>query len=52
MLQRLRVVLAQVTAGNTSVKLLNEIIEITYSLYRANEITKKVNNNIMKSIKV
>ena len=52
MLQRLQIVLAQVKAGNTSENLLNEIRQIIYSLYRAKEITKKVYNNIMNSIKL
>ena len=52
MLQRLPVALAQVKAGNTSENLLNGIRQITYSLYRAKEITKKVYNNIMNSIKL
>ena len=51
-LQRLPVALAQVKAGNTSKYLLNEIRQITYYLYGAKEITKKVYNNIMNSIKV
>ena len=50
MLQRLPIVLAQVKGGNTSKNLLNEIRQIVYSLYRAKEITKKVYNNIIKSI--
>ena len=33
MLQRLPIALAQVKAGNTSENLLNEILEIIYSLY-------------------
>ena len=52
MVQRLPIALAEVKAGNTSENLLNEIIQIIYSLYRAKEITKKVYNNIMNSIKV
>ena len=52
MLQRLLIALAQVKAGNTSENLLNEIRQIIYSLYRAKEITKKVYNNIMNSIKL
>ena len=51
MLQRLAIALAQVKADNTSENLLNEIRQIIYSLYRAKEITKKVYNNIMKSMK-
>ena len=49
MLQRLPIALSQVKTGNTSENLLNEII---YSLYREKEITKKVYNNIMISIKL
>ena len=52
MFQRLPLALAQVKAGNTSENLLNKIRQIMYSLYRAKEITRKVYNNIMNSIKV
>ena len=41
MFQRLPIALAQVKACNTSEKLLNEILQIIYYLYRAKEITKK-----------
>ena len=51
-LQRLLTALAQVKAGNTSENLLNEISQIIYFLFRAKEITKKVYNNIMNSIKL
>ena len=34
MLQRLPIALAQAKAGNTSENLLNEIIQIIYSLYQ------------------
>ena len=51
MFQRLPIVLAQVKAGNTSESLLNKIRKIVYSLYRAKEITKKVYNDMIKSIK-
>ena len=51
-LQKLPIALAQVKAGNTSENILNEIRQIIYFLYRAKEITKKVYNNIMNSIKV
>ena len=44
--------LAQVKAGKTSENLLNKIKEIKYSFYRAKEITKKVYNNIMNSVKL
>ena len=52
MLQRLPIATAQAKAGNTSENLLNEIRKIVYSLHREKEITKKVYNNIMNSIKV
>ena len=50
MLQRLPIALAQVKAGSNSESLLNEIRQIVYSLYQSEEITKKVYNNIIKSI--
>ena len=52
MLKRSPVALAQIKAGNNSESLLNEIRQIVYSLYRSKEITKKLYNNIIKSIKV
>ena len=52
MLKRLPIALAQVKAGNNSESLLNEIRQIVYSFYRSKEITKKVYNNIINSIKV
>ena len=52
MLKRLPIALAQIKAGNNSESLLNEIRQIAYSSYRSKEITKKVYNNIIKSIKV
>ena len=50
MLQRLSIALAQVKAGNNSENLFNEIRQIVYSLHQSKEITKKVYNNIIKSI--
>ena len=50
MLQRLPISLAQVKAGNNSENLLNEIMQIVYSLYQTKEITKKVYDNIVKSL--
>ena len=51
MLQRLQIALAQGKADNTSESLLNEISQIVYSLYhKSKQITKKVCNNIIKSI--
>ena len=50
-LQRLPIALAQVKTRITSENLINEIRQIICSLYRAKEITKKVYNNIMNSVK-
>ena len=50
MLQRLRIALTQVKAGNNSESLLNEIGQIVYFLYQSKQITKKICNNIIKSI--
>ena len=50
MIQRLPIALAQVKAGNNSKSLLNEIRQIVYSLYQSKQVTKKVYNNIIKSI--
>ena len=52
MIQRLPIALAQVKAGNNSESLLNETRQIVYSLYQSKQITKKVNNNIIKSIQL
>ena len=52
MLKRLPIALTQIKAGDNSKNLLNELRQIVYSLYRLKEITKKVYNNIIKSIKV
>ena len=45
MLQRLLIALVQVKAGNNSEGLLNEILQIVYSLYQSKQITKKVHNS-------
>ena len=45
MLQRLLIALVQVKAGNNSEGLLNEILQIVYSLYQSKQITKKVYNS-------
>ena len=52
MLQRLPIALAQIKADNNSQSFLNEITQIVYSLYQSKEMTKKVYNNILKTIKV
>ena len=49
-LQRLPIALAQVKAGNNSESLLNKIRQIFHSLYQSKQITKKVYNNIIKSM--
>ena len=49
-LQRLPIALAQVKAGNNSECLLNEIRQIVYSLCQSKQITKKIYNNIVRSI--
>ena len=52
MLQRLPIALAQVKADINSENLLHEIRQIVYSLYQSIQITKKVCNNIIKSIQL
>ena len=47
-----KLALAQIKTGNNSENLLNDIRQIVYSLYQSKEITEKVYNNIIKSIKV
>ena len=50
MLKILPIALAQIKSGKNSESLLNEIRQIAYSFYRSKEITKKVYNNVIKSI--
>ena len=50
MIQRLPIALARVKAGNHSENLLNEIRKIVYSLYQLKEFTKKVYNNLIRSL--
>ena len=52
MIQRLPIALAQVKAGNKSERLLYQIRQIIYSLYRAKEVTKTIYNSIINSIKL
>ena len=52
MLQILPIAVAQVKAANNSESLLNEIRKIVYSLHQSKQITKKVYNNIIKSIQL
>ena len=51
MLNRLPILLAQIQAGNNSIKLKNEARPILYSLYRSKVLTKTVYNNLIKSIR-
>ena len=51
MLNRLPILLAQIQAGNNSIKLKNEIRQILYSLYRSKVLTKTVYNNLIKVIR-
>ena len=51
MLKRLPILLAQIQAGNNSMKLKNEIRQILYSLYRSKVLTKTVYNNLTKFVR-
>ena len=50
MLNRFPILLAQIQAGNNSIKLKNEARQILYSLYRSKVLTKTVYNNLIKSV--
>ena len=50
MFSRLPILLAQIQAGNNSIKLKNELRQILYSLYRSKALTKNVYNNLIKVI--
>ena len=50
LLTRLPILLAQIKAGKNSNKLKNEIRQMLYFLYQHNKITKKVCNNLIKSL--
>ena len=51
LLTRLPILLTQIKAGNNSYKLKHEIRKILYLLYQRNKITKKVYNNLIKSLR-
>ena len=51
MLNCLPILLAQIQAGNNSIKLKNELRQILYSLYRSKTLTKTVYNNLIKIIR-
>ena len=50
MLKRLPILLAQIQAGNNSIKIKNEIRQILYSLYKSKGLTKTVYNNLIKFV--
>ena len=50
MLSRLPITLAQLKAGNKSEKLINEIRQILYLLYRSKKLTKKIYNQLISTI--
>ena len=51
MLNRLPILLAQIQAGNNSIKLKNETRQTLYPLYRSKVLTKTVYNNLIKSMR-
>ena len=50
LLTRLPILLSQIKAGNNWYKLKNEIKQILYFLFQQNKFTKKVYNNLIKSL--
>ena len=50
MLSRLPITLAQLKAGNNSQKLINEIRQLLYSLYRSKTLTKTTYNHLINAI--
>ena len=50
MLSRLPITLAQLKAGNNSLKLKNEIRQFLYSLYRSKKLTKQLYKSLMDII--
>ena len=51
MFNRVLILLAQIQAGNNSIKLKNETRQILYSLYRSKALAKSVYNNLIKVIR-
>ena len=49
-LSRLPISLSQLEAGNDSNKLINEIRQLLYSLYRSKNMTKQIYKNLIKHI--
>ena len=50
LLTRIPILLAQIKAGNNSYKLKSETRQILYLLYQHNKISKKLYNNLIKSV--
>ena len=50
MLSRLPITLAQLKAGNNSQKLINEIRQLLYSLYRSKKLTKQLYKSLVDII--
>ena len=50
MLSRLPITLAQLKAGNNSQKLINEIRQLLYSLYRSKKLTKPIYSHLTSAI--
>ena len=51
MIQRLPITIVHVKAGNTIENWLSEIRQVVYSLYQEKDVTKKVDHNVINSIK-
>ena len=47
MISKLLITLVQLKAGNNSQKLINEIRQLLYSLYRSKQLTKTIYNNLI-----
>ena len=50
MLSRLPITLAQLKAENNPQKLINETMQLLYSLYRSKKLTKTIYNNLINAI--
>ena len=50
LLTKFPILLAQIKAGNNSYNLINETRQILYLLYQHNKISKKLYNNLIKSL--
>ena len=50
MLSRLAITLAQLKAGNNAQKLINEMRQLLYSLYRSKKLTKTIYNHLINAI--